>query len=197
MGSHTDEPIFWSDLLAKSGHNEVGVLKEQSVVGEAYVQNFQDACRYKDIRIVAEASIAQTAGDVTAAVKTLHEAKVQAIVHCGFGFGVVFVNPALEALGWDPPRFCGTAFQNAWLNPVMWNAFTGWTGVDQYDEGNMVGQNFLNEYREAYGRRPEWCAGGQSPTWSIASAWSSAYPVKTGSFDHPRTLDVCALVALA
>ncbi len=49
-------------------------------------------------------------------------------MHCGFGFGVVFVNPALEALGWDPSRLCGTAFQNAWLNPIMWNAFMGWTG---------------------------------------------------------------------
>src|SRR5271169_3050609 len=28
MGSHTDEPIFWADLLAKRGHTEVGVLKE-------------------------------------------------------------------------------------------------------------------------------------------------------------------------
>src|SRR5271167_1779186 len=95
MGSHTDEPIFWSDLLAKGGHTEVGVLKEQSVVGEAYLQNFREACKHKGIRIVAEASIAQTAGDVTAAVNALHEAKAQAIVHCGFGFGVVFVNPAL------------------------------------------------------------------------------------------------------
>lgn len=28
---------------------------------------------------------------------------------------------------------------------------------DQYDEGNSVGQKFLDEYSEAYGRRPEWC----------------------------------------
>ena len=33
----------------------------------------------------------------------------------------------------------------------------GWVGVDQYDEGNLVGQKFLDEYNEAYGRRPEWC----------------------------------------
>lgn len=102
----TDEPIFWSDLLAKGGHTEVGVLIEQSLVGEAYLKNFRDACRRKGIRIVAEASIAQTAGDVSGAVQALHDAKAQAIVHCGFGFGIVFVNPALEALGWDPPRFC-------------------------------------------------------------------------------------------
>ena len=29
----------------------------------------------------------------------------------------VNINPALEALGWDPPRFMGTAFQNAGTRP--------------------------------------------------------------------------------
>jgi hypothetical protein len=28
-----------------------------------------------------------------------------AFAHCGFGFGVFHINPTLEALGWDPPRF--------------------------------------------------------------------------------------------
>jgi branched-chain amino acid transport system substrate-binding protein len=92
------------------------------------------ACREEGIRIVAEAPIAQTAQDIGEAVRRLHDAKASAIVHCGFGFGIVYINPALEALGWDPPRFTGTAWQNAWLNPVMWNAFLGWTGLDQYDE---------------------------------------------------------------
>ena len=78
-------------------------------------------------------------------------------MHCGFGFGVVQVNPALEALGWDPPRFMGTAFQNAWINDTMWNAIVGWTGLDQYDEGNLVGQRFLDQLEATYGRRPEYC----------------------------------------
>lgn len=125
-GLLTDEPIFWTDLLAKGGHAEVGVLKEQSLVGETYLKNFRDACRRKGIRIVAEATIAQTAQDVSAAVRALYEAKAPAIVHCGFGFGIVFINPALQELNWDPPRFTSTAFQNAWINPVMWNAF--WAG---------------------------------------------------------------------
>ena len=37
MGSHTDEPIFWSDLLARGGHTDVGVLADQSLVGETYL----------------------------------------------------------------------------------------------------------------------------------------------------------------
>jgi len=157
QGSMTDEPIFWADLLAKGGHTEVGVLVEQSFVGESYLQNFRVACKRKGLRIVAEASIAQTGQDIDAAARTLHDAKASALVHCGFGFGIVMIKPALEKLGWDPPRFTGTAFQNAWLTPILWNALLGWTGIDQYDEANQVGQQFLDRYNEVYGRRPEWC----------------------------------------
>jgi branched-chain amino acid transport system substrate-binding protein len=157
MGSMSDEPIFWAQLLAKDGHTEVGVLVEQSLVGESYVKSFRRACRAAGVRIVAEQPVAQTAQDITDAVRKLHDAKAPAIVHCGFGFGVVQINPALAALGWDPPRYTGTAFQNAWLHPLMWNAFLGWTGVDQYDEANPVGQRFLDQYEVAYGRRPQYC----------------------------------------
>ncbi len=157
QGSMTDEPIFWAQQLAKGGHTEVGVLVEQSLVGESYIKNFRKACRDEGIRIVAESAIPQTAQDIGDAVRALHEAKAQAIVHCGFGFGVAMVNPALAALGWDPPRFMGTAFQNAWINPLLWNAFLGWTGIDQYDEENRVGQEFLDVYEADSGRRPQYC----------------------------------------
>jgi branched-chain amino acid transport system substrate-binding protein len=179
QGSLTDEPIFWSDLLTKGGHTEVGVLVEQSLVGETYLKNFRKACRHKGIRIVAEASIAQTAQNVTEAVRAVHDAKPSAIVHCGFGFGIVFINPALEALDWDPPRFTSTAFQNAWINPIMWNAFMGWTGVDQYDEGNLVGQRFLDQYNEVYGRRPEWCVPvvNRDVAATLLRALSDAHPL--------------------
>jgi ABC-type branched-subunit amino acid transport system substrate-binding protein len=157
MGSMTDEPIFWAHLLAKGGRNDVGVLVEQSLVGETYVRSFRNACRAEGIRIAAEEPIPQTAQDITGAVRKLHEAKVRAVVHCGFGFGVVLVNPAFRELDWDPPRFMGTSFQNAWINPIVWDAIVGWIGVDQYDEGNVVGQRFLDRYAARYGRRPEYC----------------------------------------
>ena len=157
QGSLTDEPIFWAHLLAKRGYTEVGALIEQSLIGDSYIRNFRKACAAQGIRVVAEEWIAQTAQDVADAVGKLHAARPAAIVHCGFGFGVVNINPALEALGWDPPRFMGTAFQNAWINPVMWNAIVGWTGLDQYDEANLVGQRFLDQLHATYGRRPEYC----------------------------------------
>lgn len=157
QGSMTDEPIVWADLLVEGGHSTVGVIVERSLIGESYLRHFRKACADHGVRIVAEEAIAQTAQDVDAAVRRLHDAQPEALVHCGFGFGVVHVNPALAALAWDPPRFMGTAFQNAWINEAMWKAIEGWTGLDQYDETNPVGQAFLDEYSEAYGRRPEYC----------------------------------------
>ncbi|HTH28154.1 MAG TPA: ABC transporter substrate-binding protein [Sphingobium sp.] len=157
QGSFTDEPIFWAHLLAKRGITKVGALVEQSLVGEGYIRNFRKACRAAGIRIVAEEMLAQTAQDVTEPVRRLYDAQPEALVHCGFGFGAVHVNPALAALGWDPPRFMGTAFQNAWINQAVWDSVVGWIGLDQYDEGNAVGQQFLDDFQTVYGRRPEYC----------------------------------------
>lgn len=157
QGSMTDEPVFWAHLIAKQGYRTVGALVEKSLIGESYIRHFRKACRAEGIQIVREEFIAQTAQDVGEAAGRLKEAAPEALVHCGFGFGIVFVNPALAAIGWDPPRFLGTAFQNAWINPAMWKAIEGWTGLDQYDEANKVGQAFLDEYAEAFGRRPEYC----------------------------------------
>ena len=157
MGSLTDEPIFWADMLAKDGHTEVGAIVESSLVGDTYLRNFRRACKSRGIRVVAEEWIGQTAGpDAEAAVRAIYEAKASAFVHCGFGLSVLFINPTLEALEWDPPRFMGTAWQNAWFHEALWQAMTGWTGLDQYDEDNTVGQEFSDKYEAAYGRRPDW-----------------------------------------
>lgn len=157
MGSLTDEPLFWAQLIAKRGITQVGVLAEQSVPGENYARSFRSAARRYGIRIVTEEWIAQTSQDAAEPVQRIREAGAEGLVHCGFGFGVVGVQAALRAIGWDPPRFMGTAFQNAWLHPIMWDAMLGWTGVDQYDESNPICQDFLDRYEKEYGRRPEMC----------------------------------------
>lgn len=157
QGSLTDEPVFWAELIAGQDYSSVGVLFEKSVPGETYVRHFRSACQHNGLKIVAEEAIHQTAQDVSSAVENIFRAQPDVLVHCGFGFGIVHVNRALEALGWWPPRYLGTAFQNAWINPVMWRAISGWVGIDQYDEANTIGQQFLDDYQEAYGRRPEYC----------------------------------------
>ncbi len=179
QGSMTDEPIFWADLLAKEGYTEVGALIEQSLVGDSYIRNFRKACAAKGIRIIAEQWIPQTGQDIEPVVRSLYEAKPQAIVHCGFGFGIVLLDPVLAQLDWDPPRYMGTAFQNAWIHEVMWRAIEGWTGCDQYDESNLVGQAFLDDYLAAYGRRPEYCVPvvNHDVATAFLLAFSDAHPL--------------------
>ena len=179
QGSMTDEPIFWAQLMAKAGHKEIGALVEQSLVGESYIRGFRKAAAAQGLRIVAEEWIPQTAQDISEAVRALRDAKPDAIVHCGFGFGIVRVNAVLAALGWDPPRYMGTAFQNAWINPIMWQAILGWTGVDQYDESNRVGQQFLDRFEAAYGRRPQYCVPVMNHDFAtvLLHAFTDAHPL--------------------
>ena len=179
QGSLTDEPIFWADLIARDGHASIGALVERSLVGETYVRNLRAACARRGLQIVAEVSIPQTAHDVVAAVREVRDAKPDAVVHCGFGFGIVGISAALAALDWDPPRYAGTAFQNAWINPVMWNAIIGWTGIDQYDEANPVGQAFLDTFEAAYGRRPQYCVPVMNRDFAtvMLHAFADAHPL--------------------
>jgi branched-chain amino acid transport system substrate-binding protein len=158
MGSMGDEPVFWVEQMQNAGYQTVGALVERSQVGHTYVTNFRASCDRAGIRIIEEQMIPQTAQDITAEVTRLHAAKPDAIVHCGFGFGMAMTNMILQTLDWDPPRFMSTAFENAWINELLWQAMLGWTGVDQYDETNLVGQRLLDEFEQAYGRRPEYCA---------------------------------------
>lgn len=158
MGSLTEEPYYWTQMLKRRGVTRVACFVEQSLVGDSYVRHFRRACQADGIQIIAEEAIAQTAQPVDGPVRRLHELRPEALVHCGFGFGIVGVNPLLRELGWDPLRIMGTAFENAWINPAMWRAIEGWIGLDQYDEGNPVGQAFLDEFAAAFGRRPEYCA---------------------------------------
>ncbi len=157
QGSLTDEPVYWAHLIKKRGLETVGAIYENSLVGETYIRNLRKACQELGLKLIGEERIAQTAQDVSGAVSRLHAANPDALVHCGFGFGVVLANSVLRQLNWDPPRFLGTAFQNAWVNETMWQAIEGWIGLDQYDEANELCREFIDDYEKEYGRRAEYC----------------------------------------
>ena len=159
---------------------EIGVLVEQNLIGESYLKNLRSACARKGIRIVAEAAIAQTAQDINDAVRTLHDAKAEAIVHSASASESSSSTPRSRrstGIRRGSPR---TAFQNAWVNPIMWNAFMGWTGVDQYDEGNPIGQDFLDRYAKRYdGSRPEYCVPvvNRDVAATLVRAFADAHPL--------------------
>src|SRR5262249_6631407 len=151
-------PIIWAHLIAKAGHKLVGTLVERSFTGQEHLRSFKKACRDEGLTLVAEEPIAQTGRDVTDEVRKLRDAGATAITLCGFGMGLLGVNAALAALDWDPPRYTGTALEDPYAVPDLWDSLLGWIGLEQYDEGNPVAQRFLDRYEEVYGRRPEYFA---------------------------------------
>jgi ABC-type branched-subunit amino acid transport system substrate-binding protein len=182
MGSLTDEPVFWAEQMVANGYQTAGCLVERSRVGNTYIAGFRDVCARTGLRIVSEQMIPQTAQDITEQVIRLHAERPDAIVHCGFGFGMAMVNTILESLDWDPPRYMSTAFENAWINDLLWKAMLGWTGIDQYDEANPVGQQLLDQFAETYGRRPEYCV-------PVVNFDAAAVLLRAFADAHPLTPD--------
>ena len=69
MGSMTDEPIFWAELLAKDGHTEVGALIERPLSASPTSGTSARRAPRNGIRVVAEERIPQTAQDITEQVR--------------------------------------------------------------------------------------------------------------------------------
>jgi ABC-type branched-subunit amino acid transport system substrate-binding protein len=157
-GSLTDEPYVLANLMAHAGHRRIGVVVEESLIGEQYLTFFRRAATFEGLMIVAEERIFTTDHDLTKAAERLQGAQPDAVVHLGFGFGIVRFNEALDSLGWSPPRYMGTAWENAVFSKSVREAYMGWIGLDLYDEANPLGMAFIDRFEKRFGRRLEYFA---------------------------------------
>ena len=155
-GSLSEEPFYIANLVAKSGIRRIGVSYEKSHIGSEYLRYLRQACDMHGVEIVAAAPIAQSSADATGLVAVLHESKCEAIVHVGFGLALMRINEALATVGWDPPRYTTTAWENGYLNDQIFDSFRTWVGLEHYDESNLVGQAVLDRFAVRFGRRPEY-----------------------------------------
>ncbi len=155
-GSLEEEPIIMATVAALDGCRTVGIAYEDSLIGHEYLRTTKAACEDAGLRITAEVPIPQVQGDKRQAMTALAAAKPDAIVHVGFGLGLVGMNAALEELGWMPPRYTTTAFEFAATSTWWREQLAGWIGLDQYDERNETGREFLDRFEARYGRRPEY-----------------------------------------
>ncbi len=64
------------------------------------------------------------------------------------------INGALEAVGWDPPRWT-TGWENRLLNDQIFRDLQGWIGIEHSDEENRVGQAALDRLEAQFARRLE------------------------------------------
>lgn len=153
-GSMEEEPIIMATVAALDGCRSVGLAFEDSLIGREYLRSTRDACRNAGLAITAEVPIPQVESDKRAAMAVLAADKPDAVMHVGFGLGIIGMNAALQAIGWMPPRYTTTAFEFAATGPWWREQLAGWIGLDQYDERNQTGREFLDRFEQTYRRRP-------------------------------------------
>ncbi|BBY80830.1 hypothetical protein MPUL_19880 [Mycolicibacterium pulveris] len=153
-GSMPEEPVMLAAVMLGDGRSRIAIAYEASLIGKEYLAFAEKAYSAAGLKIVTTAAIPQVEADKAAVVAELRAADPDALVHVGFGHGLWGFSDALEAAGWDPPRYTTTAFEMAHINAEWMRQLRGWIGLDSYDERNVVGQAFLDRFEARYGRRP-------------------------------------------
>jgi ABC-type branched-subunit amino acid transport system substrate-binding protein len=153
-GSMEEEPLIMATVAALGGARKVGIAFEDSLIGHEYLRTTRVACKEAGLRITGEVPIPQVQAEKGKAMSQLAAEKPDAILHVGFGLGIIGMNEALEEIGWVPPRYTTTAFEFASTGEWWRKQLAGWVGLDQYDERNEVGEAFLDRFEARHGHRP-------------------------------------------
>jgi branched-chain amino acid transport system substrate-binding protein len=155
-GSMEEEPIIMATVAVLDGCRTAGLAFEDSLIGHEYLRTTRLACGQAGLTITAEVPIPQVESDKRDAMAALAADKPDALMHVGFGLGIIGMNAALEAIGWMPRRYTTTAFEFAATGQWWRQQLAGWIGLDQYDERNSTAQDFLGQFEKRHGRRPEY-----------------------------------------
>ncbi|MGV0643738.1 ABC transporter substrate-binding protein [Mycolicibacterium sp. XJ2546] len=153
-GSMPEEPVMLAAVMLGDGRSRIAIAYEASLIGKEYLAFAEKAYSAAGLKTVTTVAIPQVEADKAVAVAELRAAAPDALVHVGFGHGLWGFSDALEAAGWDPPRYTTTAFEMAHISDEWMRQLRGWIGLDSYDERNIVGQAFLDRFEARYGRRP-------------------------------------------
>lgn len=153
-GSMEEEPIIIATVAALDGCRTVGIAYEDALIGHEYLRTARSACQQAGLAITAEVPIPQVEADQRTAMATLGADRPDALMHVGFGLGLIGMNDALGTLNWSPRRYTTTAFEFAATSTWWSHQLAGWIGLDQYDERNTVARDFLDRFEAVHARRP-------------------------------------------
>lgn len=178
-GSMAEEPVILGEVVRRDGHRRVAIAYESSLIGQEYLAASERAYAAAGLEIVGRVPVPQVQADKVQAVQELRAMEPDAVAHVGFGHGLWGFNDALDAIGWDPPRYTTTAFEMAYAADVWFPQLEGWIGLESFDERNEVGQAFLDRFEARYGRRRDYftpCFGHDVGT-VIAHGLATARPL--------------------
>ena len=79
------------------GRRRIGLAFEESLIGRDYAATFRAACGDAGLEVVAEVPIPQVAAEKGDAMQALRDRDTDAILHVGFGLGLLGMNEALQS----------------------------------------------------------------------------------------------------
>ena len=165
-GSMADEALVIASVMAMDGHRRIavtmdaarsggGITHMKSMIGQEYLHHARLAIQEVGLDSIGESAIPLDPQARIEALRELSQRKPDAILHLGLGQGMMNMNAALEEIGWSVPRYTQTSFEAAANSPDIRQKLAGWIGLDQFDERNETGKQFLDRFEARYGHRPE------------------------------------------
>ncbi len=173
-GGLADEPAVMAAWLEANGHKRIAVLRERTQIGEEYAEFFRYELQPHGLVVTAEPPVypATSVEELVGALEVCRDSKPDALVYLGLGGVNQWVRPALEAIGWDPPRIQTTAFVSATYSEERARRIDGWVGVDQYDERNEVFAAVIERFHRRFGY--SYSNSGLSTGYDIGNAFALA-----------------------
>ncbi len=136
-GDIPTESVMGAQWCKQNGYEKVGFFWELGSSGTDYRDWFLSEARNLGLEIVDTVPLSPNPVGMQDSLAKMRDRGAQAIVYMGYGYSTFHFKRGFDALGWDPPRFMGTAFM-FYSNTNEWaEGLEGWHGVDQLGEDGM------------------------------------------------------------
>jgi len=128
-GGHGEEAAILAAYLAQRGYRRVVLTGEGSPGDAEYREFFRQQAALYGVEIVGahyfegDVLVDDELDEVLRGFRALNP---DALAYCGFGFHSRQLNPALERIGWAPPRVMNAAIMWALASPEWMQALDGW-----------------------------------------------------------------------
>lgn len=152
VGSHEDESIVLARYMASQGVKRVGVVFDESPIGERYWQFFAAEAPLLGIDVVAVETIEPLASEADHQLHTLLAAQPDALVYLGLGPAALPLARLLSASGWRGLMMMNTAGIRGHHAPEYAEALEGWMYLDMYSDHNVVLQRLVRRLNVAGNR---------------------------------------------
>jgi branched-chain amino acid transport system substrate-binding protein len=163
-GGHGEEAAILAAYLADRGFRRVVLAGEGSPGDAEYRQFFFEQAALYGVEILEARyfEIRPSEDELDAVLRHFRDdLQPDALVYCGFGLNSGQLNPALDRIGWDPPKIMNAAIMWALSGPEWMAALDGWIGIEQslgdhesHDKNRNWGP-LLDRHEQRFGYRPD------------------------------------------